>query len=91
MFAMANLTKLARFLLIGSFIAMAGVSGCTKKPSQDELTKLDEAKQAAESAEKKLTELKQERVQLEATLQSKQTELKQNEDERDDLKKKDGN
>ena len=90
-FAMANLTKLARFLLIGSFIAMAGISGCTKKPSQDELTKLDEAKQAAESAEKKLSELKQERVQLEATLQSKQTELKQNEDERDDLKKKAGN
>ncbi|MGB7566672.1 MAG: hypothetical protein WBM07_02345 [Chitinivibrionales bacterium] len=88
---MANLTKLARFLLIGSFIAMAGISGCTKKPSQDELTKLDEAKQAAEGAEKKLSELKQERVQLEATLQSKQTELKQNEDERDDLKKKAGN
>jgi hypothetical protein len=29
-------------------------------------------------------------MQLEATLQSKQTELKQNEDERDDLKKKTG-
>lgn len=87
---MANINRLARFLLIGSFIAMAGVSGCTKKPSQDELTKLEEAKQAAESAEKKLTELKQERVHLEATLQSKQTELKQNEDERDDLKKKTG-
>ena len=87
---MANLNKLARFLLIGSCIAMAGVSGCTKKPSQDEMTKLEEAKQSAESAEKKLTELKQERMQLEATLQSKQTELKQNEDERDDLKKKTG-
>jgi septal ring factor EnvC (AmiA/AmiB activator) len=69
---------------------MAGACGCTKKPSQDELTKLEEAKQSAESAEKKLTELKQERMQLEATLQSKQTELKQNEDERDDLKKKTG-
>jgi septal ring factor EnvC (AmiA/AmiB activator) len=87
---MTNLNKLARFLLIGSFVAMAGVSGCTKKPSQDELTKLEEAKQSAESAEKKLTDLKQERMQLEATLQSKQTELKQNEDERDDLKKKTG-
>jgi septal ring factor EnvC (AmiA/AmiB activator) len=69
---------------------MAGVSGCTKKPSQDELTKLEEAKQSAESAEKKLADLKQERMQLETTLQSKQTELKQNEDERDDLKKKTG-
>ena len=56
---MTNLNKLARFLLIGSFVAMAGVSGCTKKPSQDELTKLEEAKQSAESAEKKLTDLKQ--------------------------------
>lgn len=88
---MANLNKLARLLLIGSCVAMAGVyGGCTKKPSQDELSKLEEAKQAAESAEKKLTELKQERMQLEATLQSKQGELKQNEDERDDLKKKTG-
>jgi septal ring factor EnvC (AmiA/AmiB activator) len=87
---MANLNKLARFLLIGSCIAMAAMTGCTKKPSQDELTKLDEAKQAAESAEKKLSELKQERQQLETTLATKQTELKQNQDERDDLKKKTG-
>jgi len=88
---MANLNKLGRFLLIGSFAAMAALTGCTKKPSQDELTKLEEAKQAAESAEKKLSELKVERQQLETTLSTKQTELKQNQDERDDLKKKAGN
>jgi len=87
---MTGLGKCARMLLIGSFVAMAGAAGCTKKPSQDELTKLDEAKTAAESAEKKLTDLRQERVQLENTLQQKQTDLHQNEQERDDVKKKMG-
>lgn len=88
--AMKGLSICARFLLIGSFVAMAALTGCTKKPSQDELTKLDEAKTAAESAEKKLTDLRQERVQLENTLQQKQTDLRQNEAGRDDVKKKMG-
>jgi uncharacterized protein YlxW (UPF0749 family) len=83
-------SKCARMVVIGSFVVMAGVAGCTKKPSQDELSKLDEAKTAAESAEKKLTDLRQERVQLENTLQQKQSDLHQNEQERDDVKKKMG-
>jgi len=87
---MTALGKYGRMLLIGSFVAMAGVSGCTKKPSQDELTKLDDAKMAAESAEKKLTELRAQRVEMENTLQQKQTDLHQNEAERDDVKKKMG-
>jgi len=87
---MTSVNKWARLLLIGSFIAMVGAAGCTKKPNQDELTKLDEAKMAAESAEKKLTDLRQERVELENTLQQKQTDLHQNEAERDDVKKKMG-
>jgi len=36
---MTGLGKCARMLLIGSFVAMAGAAGCTKKPSQDELNK----------------------------------------------------
>jgi hypothetical protein len=65
-------------------------AGCTKKPGKDELSKLDESKSAAESAERKLGELKQERARLESDLQEKQSELKKNEEERDNIKQKAG-
>jgi hypothetical protein len=87
---MKGMRRLGSVVLIGSFLAMASLSGCTQKPSKDELSKADEAKTAAESAEKKLSELRQERVQLETTLQQKQTDLHQSEAERDDAKKKAG-
>jgi hypothetical protein len=85
---MKGIGKLGSFLLIGSFLAMASLTGCTKKPNKDELTKVDEAKTAAENAEKKLSELRQERMQIETTLKQKQSDLHQNEAERDDAKKK---
>lgn len=82
---------LVRVFIIAAMIAACGMSaGCTKRPSKDELSKLDEAKGAAEGAEKKLYELKQERLRLESELQQKQEELKKSEEERDDIKKKIG-
>jgi peptidoglycan hydrolase CwlO-like protein len=81
--------RLIKIFVIAAMIAVCGTStGCTKKPSKDELSKLDEAKSAAEGAEKKLFELKQERQRLESELQQKQDELKKSEEERDDIKKK---
>lgn len=87
---MGTFTKITRYLLIGSFITMVGVgmTGCTKKPNEEELTKLEEARSAAESAERKLAELRQERMSLEAQLSQKESELKEHEAERDDLKQK---
>ena len=82
-------TMFARFLCIGILVFGAGTMvGCTKKPSNEEISKLEEARSAAESAERKLAELKQERIRLEQELQAKQGELKTNEQERDDLKNK---
>jgi chromosome segregation ATPase len=73
-------------------ITMAGAlcqaSGCTRKPKQEELTKLDEARMAAEAAERKLAELRSERQMLERALEQKQAELKKQEQERDELKAK---
>jgi septal ring factor EnvC (AmiA/AmiB activator) len=89
-FIMKGMRRAGTLLLIGSFLAMAFIGGCTQKPSHDELTKVEEAKAAAESAERKLADLRQERMQLENSLQQKQTELHQSEGERDDLKKKAG-
>jgi multidrug resistance efflux pump len=85
---MKAMRRLGSFLLIGSFLTMAAMTGCTKKLNKEELTKVDEAKTAAENAEKKLSELRQERMQLENTLQQKQSDLHQNEAERDDIKEK---
>jgi outer membrane murein-binding lipoprotein Lpp len=83
--------RLVKIFVIAAMIAACGLSaGCTKKPSKDELSKLDESKSAAEGAEKKLYELKQERMRLESELQQKQDELKKSEEERDDIKKKIG-
>ncbi len=83
---MIRAKKISRYVLIGSFIAMCGIAGC--KPSEEELAKLEEARAAAESAEKKLAELRQERMNLESQLSAKEAELKEHEAERDDLKEK---
>ena len=87
---MLPINKLVRYGLIGCFAALIAVAGCTKRPSEDELARLEEARMSAEAAEQKLAELKRERMELEATLQQKQEELRKHEEERDYLKQKMG-
>jgi len=81
-----------RFFICCTAIALCSLtfSSCSQKPSQEEISKLDDAKAASETAEKKLNELKQERIRLETELQQKQDDLKKSEEERDNLKKKTG-
>jgi septal ring factor EnvC (AmiA/AmiB activator) len=79
-----------RALAVGAVLGLLIMNGCTKRPSEQELQKLEEARMAAESAESKLADLKNERAQLEKSLEDKQTELRQHEAERDDLKQKMG-
>ncbi len=78
--------KKCLILVLGGLLFL-GV-GCTKRPSQEELNKLNEARMAAESAEKKLSELRAERAQLESTLEAKKEELMKDEEERDAIKAK---
>jgi hypothetical protein len=84
------MSKLLKIIYVGIFsvLVVIGWSGCTKKPNQEEVAKLEQARVAAESAEKKLSELRQERMQLEQDLQSKQSDLKGKETERDTLSQK---
>ena len=86
---MAGIGSLSRVLALGAFVAMCTVA-CTKKPNQEEISKLEEAKAAAESAEQKLADLRKERTDLEAQVQQKESELKATQQERDDLKQKMG-
>lgn len=83
---MVRPNKIARLLLIGALVMSSGVMvGCTKKPNNEETSKLEESRSAAESAERKLAELRQERIKLEKELQDKQGELKKNEQVKDSL------
>jgi peptidoglycan hydrolase CwlO-like protein len=89
---MMSLSKIIKYAVLASFVVSLNIMtvGCTKRPSQEELTKLEEAKTAAESAERKLAELKKERMDLESQVQAKEDELKTHQQERDDLKQKMG-
>jgi hypothetical protein len=69
--------KLIPCIAIAACLAAGAMSGCTKKPNKDDVAKVEEAKNAAENAEKKLYDLKQERMKLEA---EKQKNQKQGED-----------
>lgn len=68
---MAKFLKLTGMTLISALLVTSGLVGCggsTTKASQEDTVKLQEARAAAESAERKLSELRTERTKLEAEL-----------------------
>jgi predicted nucleic acid-binding Zn-ribbon protein len=62
---MNKFLKLTYAIIIGTMFLSGGIIGCSPKLSEEESTKLQEAKEAAVSAEKKLSELRMERKSLE--------------------------
>jgi septal ring factor EnvC (AmiA/AmiB activator) len=87
--------RTAKYLIIGLIAAtflfgsLTALTGCgAKKPNQEELGKLEEARSAAEAAEKKLADLKAERMALEQELEKKKEELRKTQEERDQAKQK---
>jgi hypothetical protein len=67
---------IVKIITLGLIAVSISFSGCsTTKPNNDDLTKLEEARSAAEGAEQKLAELKKERLQLESELQKKEAKL----------------
>lgn len=87
-FSMKMKSSFAKFLLAAIAMSTLVMTGCTKKPNEDELTRLEEARGAAESAEKSLAEKKRERMSLEEQVAAKEGELANKEAERDDVKQK---
>ena len=53
-------------LFLAICLMLVFLSGCTKPPTQDEMTKLKEAKKAAEAAVKELHKKRVEKARLEA-------------------------
>ncbi len=79
---MFRIRKLTSIMVIsGAMLISGGITGCftksssSSKPSSEEAGKLEEARAAAESAERKLSELRQERMRLEQELQNKSSEI----------------
>jgi septal ring factor EnvC (AmiA/AmiB activator) len=85
---MLKFNKALRLLVVVAFVITSGMVSCTKRPDEEQLTKLEETRAAIESAQQKLKELREEAQQLESQLQQKQQELKGVEEERDDIKSK---
>lgn len=80
------LKKLSIFVLAFSVLSLPLLSGCTKHPSPQELTRLEEASQAAETAEETLQQKKEEKAALEAELSAKKAQLKKLEAKREAVK-----
>ena len=91
---MEGIRKTTRMVLGVSFMTLilfgAGavcLSGCSKPPSVEEMAKLAEEKSAAESAEKKLNALRQERMRLEQEIQVTREQIRRREIELQKLRK----
>lgn len=71
------MSKLFKVIYVGVISSMIAFGVGCKPPaaSQEDNSKLEQARAAAESAERKLSELRQERIALEQELQGKQNEL----------------
>ena len=70
---MDRIIKITLALLL--CVSMVFIGGCTKYASQNDTQKLEEARQAAGSAEKELKKVVVERQQLEDNLAQKESEL----------------
>ena len=62
------------------------VTGCTRYANEEQLTTLDETEAAAESAEKKVSDLEAQRDDLKAKLAEKKEELRKVQEEKEKVR-----
>ena len=65
-----------KFVVFAALVASCGIGGCSKAPNKNDQSKLEEAKTAAEDAQKKLYDTRQERMRLEAEKGQKKPDVK---------------
>lgn len=75
--------SLMTWVLAFSFAASLAIAGCARHPNEQELQLLDEAKQAASSAEQSVRDCNNEKADLENQLSQKKRELQRAVDEKD--------
>jgi peptidoglycan hydrolase CwlO-like protein len=86
MFNGKTVRLLTLILVSFSLLLLPLITGCSKRPSDEELSKLEEAKMAALAAEKEVEAKKAERTDLEKELEKMQKELNDLKAERDEVK-----
>ena len=79
---------LVKTVVLVALVGSLFLTGCTKRPSKEELSALDEACAAAKAAEQRLEELRSERMALEGELETKKGELRELEEQRDAIRAK---
>ena len=70
-----RVTQCMLALFAFSMLSLPFISGCARHPSQEELTQLEQAREAAGAAEEKVEAKKREKVQAEAKLAEKKAAL----------------
>ena len=85
---MKNSNSITKLLLASVAVSAMLFTGCTKHPDQDQLSQLEEARAAAQSAEQTLANKKQERMQLEQQVAQKESELSDKKAEKADVQQK---
>ena len=87
---MAKFLKITGVALVSVLMYAGGFTGCAgSKPNKEDTGKLEEARAAAESAERKLSELRTERMKLEEELGTAGTEEQNEEQEQEELMQED--
>ena len=90
---MAKFLKLTGMTLVTAVLLTSGLIGCggtATKASQEDTSKLQEARAAAESAERKLSELRTERMKLEEDLGTAGTDEQKEKQEQEELQQGEG-
>lgn len=83
-----NIKRLIIHTGIGAALSLLLLSGCTKRPTLEEMAVLEQQIAAAESAEKKVSDLEREKANLEAELSSQQQTLADHESEFAEIKRR---
>jgi len=80
--------KFALLVMAGLFVASISMTGCTRYANDEQLKTLSETKQAAESAQKKVSDLQAEKAQLQKKLDAKKAELEKVKQEKEVVKER---
>lgn len=79
---------LAGALLLAFVLGSLMVTGCTKYANEEQLQKLEECREAANSAEQKVEDLKAEKADLQDELSTKKDELSSVEEEHETVQER---
>jgi hypothetical protein len=80
--------KLLKLIAVSAFLSGFMLTGCTQRPDEEQLQRLEEARGAAESAERTKHDKIEERRLLEQEVEQKEGTLERHEEERDDIQEK---